>query len=349
MTAKFPLVSRSRFEELHKRFDVLSEHYKKIAAERDNLRVMAMTRKRAFAEQMLTDLARTFNLTRLQPIATCRTEAEWSQFCASPLLKWLQEEDGAILAQHQFDEEWEFAGYSSSACRIVNFKVDNLWGGRREENQFIPNIRERLVCPISGLNNRQRLIASLVSADLLHKQGAFVIYIMEQITDIYRWISTQYSNYDIIGSEYLGDDFAPGQIVDGIRHEDIHRLSFANSSIDLIVSNEVMEHVPWPRRAFREIARVLRPGGQALMTFPFTNRSESVVRAELVDGSVVHRLEPVYHGNPLSAEGSLVFTDFGWDLMELMRVEGFRDAALEIYHSAPAGHLGLGTVFRLIR
>jgi len=347
MTTKFPLVQRRRFEALRQRFDSFSEESRAVAAERDKLRDAAS--KQLLAERILADLASTFDLTQLQPVAICRTEADWFQFRASPLVNRLLEEDEAILARHQFDEEWELAGYSSPACKIVNFKVDNRSGGRREENRFIPNIRERLVCPISGLNNRQRLASSLISIELSQRRGRCVVYLTEQITDFYKWACQRHTNSDIIGSEYIGNDFAPGQIVDGVRHEDIHRLSFADSSVDLIVSNEVLEHVPSPRRAFQEIARVLRPNGQALMTFPFSFREESVVRAELIDGSIVHRLEPVYHGNPLSEEGSLVFTDFGWDVLDMIRVEGFRDASVEIYHSAPAGHLGLGPVFRLVR
>jgi Methyltransferase domain len=337
VTTKFPLVSRGRFEALRRRLDLFSGEYRKTQL------------KRAFADHMLTNLARTFDLTRLHPVAVCRNEADWSRFLVSPLTKGLLEEDEAILAKHVFDEEWELAGYSSPAREIVNFRVDMLFGGAREEGRFVPNIRERLVCPVSGLNNRQRLISSLISAELSGQKGKRVVYLMEQVTDFYKWTRARHGDHDIFGSEYLGNEIAPGQIVKGIRHEDIDRLSFANSSIDLLVSNDVMEHVPWPSRAFREIARVLRPGGQALMTFPFSTRSESVVRAELIDGSIVHRLEPVYHGNPLSAEGSLVFTDFGWDVMDLIRGEGFPDVALEIYHSALAGHLGLGPVFRLVR
>ncbi|PKN13225.1 MAG: hypothetical protein CVU69_02675 [Deltaproteobacteria bacterium HGW-Deltaproteobacteria-4] len=36
--------------------------------------------------------------------------------------------------------------------------------------------------------------------------------------------------------------------------------------------------------------------------------------AMLKDGQVTNLLEPVYHGNPIDAKGSLVVTDFGRDL-----------------------------------
>lgn len=45
-------------------------------------------------------------------------------------------------------------------------------------------------------------------------------------------------------------------------------LSYADDSFDLVVSCEVIEHVGQPERMVWEIARVLRPGGLAIMTFP---------------------------------------------------------------------------------
>jgi len=56
----------------------------------------------------------------------------------------------------------------------------------------------------------------------------------------------------------------------------------------------------------------------------------------------VHHLPPVYHGNPVSADGSLVFTDFGWDFLDQMRACGFQDVSLRIYWSDWLGYLGVG-------
>lgn len=49
---------------------------------------------------------------------------------------------------------------------------------------------------------------------------------------------------------------------------DILNLPFADNSLDIIVSSEVVEHLPDPRPALREMARVLRPGGYAMITTP---------------------------------------------------------------------------------
>jgi len=47
---------------------------------------------------------------------------------------------------------------------------------------------------------------------------------------------------------------------DGIRNEDVTRLTFADSSFDLMITNDVLEHVPSYEDAYRELFRVLAPG-----------------------------------------------------------------------------------------
>ena len=194
------------------------------------------------------------------------------------------------------------------------------------------------------MNNRQRLIATLVKQVLSSKQGQQV-YFMEQVTPIYNWASATFNQQLVTGSEYLGHQYEGGTTVQGIRHEDIENLSFLEAHLDLIVSNDVFEHVPNPAKAFAECARVLKPGGIMLATIPFHSASDySVVRARLDNGQVEHILFPSYHGNPVSADGSLVFTDFGWDLLNVMKESGFSDACINVYAFPRLGHIGGGQI-----
>src|SRR5439155_7421146 len=49
---------------------------------------------------------------------------------------------------------------------------------------------------------------------------------------------------------------------------DISALPFADRSFDLVTANMVVEHLGDPEQQFREVARVLRPGGSFLLHTP---------------------------------------------------------------------------------
>lgn len=116
-------------------------------------------------------------------------------------------------------------------------------------------------------------------------------------------------------SQYF-PDVPPGELKDGMRCENFEALSFADESIDLHVSQDVIEHVFDPRSAFVEIARTLAPGGAHIFTVPIVNREQPSSRRarRTPDGSIEHLQPPSYHGNPISDEGVLVTMDWGFDI-----------------------------------
>ncbi|MEL7469792.1 MAG: class I SAM-dependent methyltransferase [Pseudomonadota bacterium] len=58
--------------------------------------------------------------------------------------------------------------------------------------------------------------------------------------------------------------------------ETIERLPFEDASFDGVLSLSVLEYVPDPQQALAEMARVLRPGGQLVVSIPNTG---SLIRA----------------------------------------------------------------------
>ncbi len=104
------------------------------------------------------------------------------------------------------------------------------------------------------------------------------------------------------------------------RSETLEDQTFADESFDLVITQDVFEHVHRPDLAIREIARTLRPGGATLMTVPITRRGQtSRRRASLEGGVVTHHLPPEYHGNPIGSDGSLVTVDWGYDIVAYLQ------------------------------
>ena len=106
----------------------------------------------------------------------------------------------------------------------------------------------------------------------------------------------------------------------GFRCEDLENLSFGDESFDLVITQDVMEHVLDPSVAFAEIGRTLKPNGAHIFTVPLVNKMQpSQARTKRgEDGSIVYLRTPEYHGNPIDPNGSLVCMDWGYDICEFI-------------------------------
>ena len=118
---------------------------------------------------------------------------------------------------------------------------------------------------------------------------------------------------------YIPSQFFPDHVgrpaVAGVRNENLERLTFADGSIDLHVTQDVFEHVLDPDAAFREIARTLRPGGMHVFTVPIVNKHRpSCVRARRAGGGLEHLAPEQYHGSPVGDGRALVTVDWGYDI-----------------------------------
>ena len=142
-------------------------------------------------------------------------------------------------------------------------------------------------------------------------------------------------------SEFF-EDTPPGQHKNGIRCENVEQLTFPDASFDLVTCTEVFEHVADDLAGFREIRRVLRPGGDFVFTVPFDNPGPTVERARLENGQLTHLLPPEYHGDRLRGQGRvLVYRDYGPDIVTRLREAGFSEDRLLIpeAHPSPWGHI----------
>lgn len=161
------------------------------------------------------------------------------------------------------------------------------------------------------------------------------IYGAEALTEFALALRAIYPKF--IGSEYATNEHVSRWLYP-IPSEDLTALSFDNEIFELVTTNEVLEHVPSIDNALTEIRRVLKPGGWHIGTCPFVyGASTSIVKARLENGQIVELAEPEYHGNPMSATGSLVFELPGWDILDRARKAGFSRAFWKYLRSATYG------------
>jgi SAM-dependent methyltransferase len=230
----------------------------------------------------------------------------------------------------------------SAHCAVcdqdVGFLVDYVHCFEEPDGRRFPNFRERLICPVCGLNNRLRACASFV---LAAAEPGHVIYLTECATPLFDCVASRHQ--PTIGSAYLRDGTPRGKINrKGVRHEDVTDLTLADASVDVIGSFDVLEHVPTFRKALAEFFRCLRPGETLVLTVPLDLEVATTVTRATVDasGAVTHLLPPEIHGDPMDESGALCFHNFGWDFIDAMRDTGFDQADIVLFWDPRLGYLG---------
>lgn len=111
----------------------------------------------------------------------------------------------------------------------------------------------------------------------------------------------------------------------GHQCQNLENLTFDDDSFDLFISQDVMEHIYNPARAFREVARILKPAGAHIFSVPILNKDRPSQRWARMkeDGSPNFLHEPEYHGNPIDTKGSPVAMHWGYDIAEyIMHIAG---------------------------
>jgi SAM-dependent methyltransferase len=231
-------------------------------------------------------------------------------------------------------------GYDHPSRKRSSFEVKYQYSGSNTESIKI-NWREGFRSKESGFNNRMRAALHFLDIEC-QPTKEHSIYIPEQVTSLYKYLKDKFPY--TVGSEYLGKEIPLGEIRgDGIRNEDMTKLSFGDGQFDVILSLDVFEHIPDYKKALAECYRVLNDNGKLLFTVPFNYQKEHKIRAKVnEDGSLTHYFEPEYHGNPIDKKGALCFQVFGWKVLEELRNIGFDEAFAILYWSDYYVYLGNG-------
>ncbi|MDT8439235.1 MAG: methyltransferase domain-containing protein [Wenzhouxiangellaceae bacterium] len=164
------------------------------------------------------------------------------------------------------------------------------------------------------------------------------VYELSSRGPLYRMLKRSSGRLQV--SEYF-DDVAPGTSRDGVVCQNVEQLTFPDRSFDLCTSTDVFEHVVDDGAGFRELHRVLRPGGQAIFTVPIDPAGDTLERAVYRDGELHHLQPPEYHDDHLRGRGRvLAYRSYGRDITDRLKAAGFSEARIDARFSQ--GFFGYG-------
>jgi SAM-dependent methyltransferase len=134
---------------------------------------------------------------------------------------------------------------------------------RSHVSRFLPHgnpPREDARCPVCASLERHRLLWLYLreSTNLFDGRPTRVLHAAPepQLSRLLRHIP---------GVSYLSIDLAPGK---AMLQADLTRLKFMDDAFDVIFCSHVLEHIPDNSKAMRELRRVLRPTGWAILQVP---------------------------------------------------------------------------------
>ena len=209
-------------------------------------------------------------------------------------------------APRPLDVPFTHIGFCDICERKVVFRADNAW------------FRDHLFCTTCGSIPRERAIMRIIKQRFPDWTAASIHESSPGRRAASLRLSEECPHYTC---SHLYPDIPLGGLhpKSGIRCEDLERLTYPDGSFDLFVTQDVLEHVFDAEAVFRQISRVLRPGGLHVFTVPLVNQfGPTEERASrLPSGEVEHHMEPVYHGNPIARrKGSLMTWNWGYDIAE---------------------------------
>ncbi|MDA1194546.1 MAG: class I SAM-dependent methyltransferase [Planctomycetota bacterium] len=108
------------------------------------------------------------------------------------------------------------------------------------------------------------------------------------------------------------------------------RWDFDDASFDLVVSNQVLEHIPRTDHVIREAVRVLKPGGRFLVSVPNPGGLVCIMMMLMTFNPPMSMVSDEYYGlgNPLSGrrfKRSVEFGTEGHGHLRLFTIRGMQD------------------------
>ena len=196
-------------------------------------------------------------------------------------------------------------------CCICHNKVGRFLpykGGWKAMSPFLQTLDlvgsdlDNFSCPCCWSHDRERhLFLYLEKLDLINKfHQAHVLHFAPEA-----WISKIIVNKS--PARYIKADLYP--TAPDIEKVDMLAIQYSSSTFDFVIANHVLEHVQDELQALRELYRVLKPGGLAILQTPYCSKLKHTFYDEGID-SDQSRLQAYGQEDHVRLYGADIFERF---------------------------------------
>ncbi|MEZ5199093.1 MAG: methyltransferase domain-containing protein [Bacteroidales bacterium] len=143
-----------------------------------------------------------------------------------------------------------------------------------QEMQIVGGGKRNTLCPVCNSSDRIRLnyIFLKQNSDIF-SQPAKLLHLAPE--PALKSIFLKHKNIDYITADLYQENVMVKM--------DITKIQFPDHTFDAIICNHILEHIPNDRQAMKELYRVLKPGGWAILQVPLSK----ILRNTLEDPTVV--------------------------------------------------------------
>jgi len=207
--------------------------------------------------------------------------------------------------------------------------------------------RDYMHCPFCMSCSRERHVASFVLNYPPHVQYNSIKKMAKKTTlDIYNTDRNIWAKYFRNNNHYISsiltEEYPIGtEIEKNVFCQNLEALTFNDESFDIVITEDVFEHVRNDKKAFKEIYRVLKRGGIHIFTIPYLFNQEAIIRVDTSTENDINILPPEYHFDMI--RGKIIsYRTYGIDLFKQLSDIGFyttvnnstfKDSQYRIYNS----------------
>lgn len=190
------------------------------------------------------------------------------------------------------------------------------------------SLRNSMECLLCRSSSRNRHVAQVLLMEVagegasladLHRNSRLAIY----NTDRGGALSQVLAGMPTYTCSGFFPEITPGTMIEpGVYCQDLEHLTFQDAAFDVVITEDVLEHVRHYQAALEEIHRVLKPGGCHVFTVPFFFDRPTLIRVDTMGETDVNLLPPEYHGDSIRGR-ILAYRTLGFDLFGLLASIGF--------------------------